>query len=82
MRVTRIDYDEEQDPSEVHLVLTHDELLFLTTMLGKSTYSEREAVMPGGGELGGGIYDGANRMVWNPYYEDGHAEALESYRTK
>lgn len=82
MKVKRIDLDDEEMPEKILVELTHDEAVFLAVLLGRLRGNQEEAILKGGSALGGGIYDGLAGGVFNRFYEDGVADAVQAARAR
>ncbi|MBT2467872.1 hypothetical protein J7E97_08285 [Streptomyces sp. ISL-66] len=80
MKVKRIDLDDDEMPERILVELSHDEAVYLAVLLGKQSPSDREAILRGGGSLGGGVYNGLVGTVFNTFYEDGVNDAVAAMR--
>lgn len=82
MKVRRIDLDDDEMPERVLAELSHDEATLVATILGKYDYAALEALLPGGGALGGSVYDGLSGGLFNRFYDDGVVGAADSIRKR
>ena len=80
MKVKRIDLDSDEMPERVLVELSHDEVTYLAVLLGRQNYTSAEAVLRGGGLLGGAVYDGLTGGIFNRFYEDGVDGAVAAMR--
>ena len=78
MKVKAIELDGEELPSAVTVVMTRDEALYLTLLVGKMSGVQAEEVMDGGGEASAEVYECLTGSLFNRFYEDGAADALRA----
>lgn len=81
MRIRGLSFDDDGTPGLMTVAMTKDEALFLAALIGPTSPDDREAVMHGGGEIGGDIYDCLVDGVFNRYYDDGVRDALRARAT-
>lgn len=80
MKVKRIDLDDEEMPERILVELSHDEAVYLAVLLGRQSPNDREAILRGGGALGGSVCDGLTGGLFNRFYEDGVNDAVAAMR--
>lgn len=77
MRVARVDFDENEDPTRVHAILSTAEAALVAKLVGKLSHTEAEELMRGGGEVSSSLYEGMTGAFFNRYYDGGVAEYVE-----
>jgi hypothetical protein len=82
MKVKKISLDDEEMPERVLLDCSHDEAVLIASLLGKHNSDDLDAVIPGGGRLGGDVYDALTGSVFNRFYDDGVAGAVAALRRR
>ncbi|MBM9507978.1 hypothetical protein [Actinacidiphila acididurans] len=82
MKVKQITLDDEEMPERVLLDCSHDEAVLIAALLGRQDAGDLAAVVPHGGRLGAEVYDALAGSVFNRFYDDGVAGAVDAIRRR
>ena len=78
-RIARIDLDENEDPTEVHVVMSTLEAALVAKLVGKlSATSAEEVIARGGAEAVRTLYEGLVGGYFNRFYDGGVDDYLGS----
>lgn len=58
-------------PTEAAVVMTRDEMIYLATLLGRSTPAEDDVIMANGAQLSSEIYHTLAGSLFNRFWESG-----------
>lgn len=78
MKVKTIELEDDDENRIAHVTVTMSlpEVVFMAKVIGPMTWAQHDAVAPGGGAAGHGIYDCLAGSVLNRFYDDGVNDAV------